>query len=141
MTMDTLTGITGRSTYDQCVAHINAAVQDFMYDQEPTDISEGEIWVDMASALLVDASESVAREVCRCQIGFVPQDLERLWQQRKEVKKILERKRYKERAEAKKVQAAEAAAAAKAAEVQALRDRTCPTCFTVKAPAGGCNCL
>lgn len=139
--MDTLTGITSRSTYEQCVAHINAAVKDFLYDQEgQIEVSEDEVWTDLAAALLVDASENVAREICRIQLGWVPQSLERLWQERARAKKEADRKRVQERAAAKKEKRAQDARDALAAEREAVRAARCPNCFTVKAPSGACNC-
>lgn len=139
--MDTLTGITGRSTVDQCIAHIDAAVKDFMYDQEgQIDVSEDEVWTDMASALLVDASETVAREVCRTQLGWTPQALELLWQERAAAKKVADRQRRLERAEDRKTKRAQAERDALEAERAKVREARCPRCFTVKAPSGACNC-
>lgn len=139
--MDTLTLITSRSTYDHCVMAIDIAVKDFMYDQEgQIDVSEDDVWCDMASALLTDASEAVAREVCRCQLGFVPQDLERLWRDRALANARAKAERLKVKAAEKRQAALEAEQAANAAAAQALRDRTCPKCFVVRAPSGACNC-
>lgn len=70
--------ITKQSTYDECVAEINAGVQDVLADYGPDfDLSEDEVWTDLAASVLIDADPAVAREVCRCQLGYVPQSLER----------------------------------------------------------------
>jgi acetone carboxylase gamma subunit len=133
--------ITNRSDYDACVTAIDTAVKEFMYDQEgQIDVSEDEVWVDMAAALLADASENVAREVCRCQLGFVPQDLERMWRQRAHANAKVKMERMKVKAAEKKQAALEAEQAAEPARVQSLRDRTCPKCFVLRAPSGACNC-
>jgi hypothetical protein len=73
--------ITKDSTYEECVKEIDLGVQDCMADfGDEMEISEDEIWVDIARSVLVDASEDVAREVCRCQIGWMPEDLKRHFQ-------------------------------------------------------------
>lgn len=73
--------ITRTSTYDECVKEIDESCKEVMADSayDGMELSEDEVWTDLAASLLTDASEAVAREVCRCQVGYVPQQLERLW--------------------------------------------------------------
>jgi hypothetical protein len=73
--------ITQESTYEECVAAINEAADDLA--GEYPDVSPDEFWTDLATSMLTEASEKVAREVCRVQIGWVPLDLEMLWRARK----------------------------------------------------------
>lgn len=72
------------TNYDNAVAEIEIAVKECMADfGDDMAISEDEMWVDMAASILVDADEAVAREVCRCTIGYIPQSLESLWAARR----------------------------------------------------------
>lgn len=72
------------TTYEAALEAINAGVRDCLADfGEEMEISEDEIFVDMAASVLIDAEPAVAREVCRVQIGYVPQSLETLWKQRR----------------------------------------------------------
>lgn len=73
--------ITRKSTYDECVMEIDESAKEVMLDMAYGDeeLPEDEIWTDLAASLLVDADPEVAREVCRCQIGWVPQQLAEHW--------------------------------------------------------------
>lgn len=67
--------ITRKSTYDECVTEINLCVQDWVQDQPElaAEAAEDELWLDMARSVLMDADPRVAREVFRCELGWVPQ--------------------------------------------------------------------
>jgi hypothetical protein len=74
--------ITATSTYDECVRAIDESAKEIMLDLADSadgEVSEDEVWTDLATSLLLDADEAVAREVCRCQIGWVPQQLAEHW--------------------------------------------------------------
>lgn len=133
--------ITSYSTYETCIAQINAAVQEFLLDQAEADLSEDEVWTDMAAALLIDASERVAREVCRVQLGFVPQDLEEHWRRRAQAKAAASRERAVAKAAEKREARAAAEKAADAAAKAAERASLCGTCFTIPAANGRCLCM
>ncbi len=137
--MDT---ITLRTSYEKCVEIIDAAVKEALEEAayDGMEVSEGDIWTDMATSYLLDASEDVAREVLRCQIGFVPQQLQRVWKQRAAARRALQVQRAVERRIAAAAKRAAAAEAAREAAVQAVRSARCPKCFTVPAPSGACNC-
>lgn len=67
--------------YWDWVAEIEAGVADVLADLGPdADVSEDEVFCDLAAAMLVDADRAVAREVCRVQLGFVPAGLLSHWQ-------------------------------------------------------------
>jgi DNA polymerase elongation subunit (family B) len=138
---DTIT-ITNRSTYDQCVRAINEAVKEFLLDQPEIaeTVSEDEVWVDMASSLLTEAAPKVAEEVCRVQIGFVPQPLRHLWVQRERAKRVTDLER--QRAKTVERKAARERAELEAEETRRMAERAnmCMNCFTVRAPSGACNC-
>lgn len=134
--------ITTRSSYDTCVTAINEAVKEWMLDQPEiaAETSEDEIWADMAASILVEASPKTAEEVCRVQLGYVPQALRRLWVMRDEAKKVQAKVQSQNRAQRLREEKAAAEAQAAQAERDRIRARTCPVCFTVKTPAGTCNC-
>jgi hypothetical protein len=74
--------ITRTSTYDECVKEINESCKEVMLDLADSgtgELSEDEVWVDLAEGILWDADEAVAREVFRCQIGWVPQGIAEHW--------------------------------------------------------------
>lgn len=61
------------STYDECVAEINAAEQDVAADYGcSTDELPPDVWSDLADSILRDADREVAREVFRCNVGWAP---------------------------------------------------------------------
>lgn len=142
MPNSTLTGLNNRSTYDQCVAAIDAAVVEVLADSayEGMELSEGDVWCDLATAYLSDASRPVAEEVCRVQVGFVPGQLLEHWARQDAAKKALDRRRQQEKAAARKAAKEQAERDAEEATRQAIKDNTCPKCFTVRAPSGACNC-
>ncbi len=137
--MDT---ITLRTSYEKCVEIIDAAVKEALEEAayDGMEVSEGDIWCDMATSYLLDAREDVAREVLRCQIGFVPQQLRQVWKQRAAARQALQVQRAEERRIAAAAKRAAAAEAAREAELQAVRSSRCPKCFTVPAASGACNC-
>lgn len=138
---DTIT-ISPRSTYDDCVRAIDAARDEVLADlaYEGQELSEDEVWCDLAASYLVDASRPVAEEVCRVQLGFVPGQLLQHWERQDRIRATYEANRRKEKA-AEKVAARERRAAdALEAERRRVKDATCPKCFTVRAPSGACNC-
>ena len=61
------------STYDECVAAINAMADELT--AELGDACPDDVWADLAASMLLDADPDVAAEVCRCQLGFVPDAL------------------------------------------------------------------
>lgn len=134
--------ITTRSDYDTCVRVINESVKEFLLDQPQIaeDTAEDEIWADMAAALLTEAAPKVAEEVCRCQLGYVPQELRRLWTERLRAKKVADLQRQRDKTAERKAAKEQADRDAVEAERQTIKDNTCPRCFTVKAPSGACNC-
>lgn len=133
--------ITSYSTYDTCVAQINEAVQEVLLDQADAGLAEDEVWTDMAAALLMDANERVAREVCRTQLGFVPQDLERHWLRRAQARAAASRERAVAKAAEKREARAAAEKAAEEAAKAAQRASLCRTCFTIPAANGRCLCM
>lgn len=132
--------ITTRTGIDACIQLIDEGVKEVLADQPDAELSEDEVWTDLAASLLVDANEKIAREVCRTQIGWVPQSLEDLWVRRAEDRRQqqLANGRARTRAAAEAKAAAEKAAAV--AERDRIRAQRCPTCFVTRTPAGNCNC-
>lgn len=135
--MDT---ITNRSTYDDCVRLIDLAVRDVMLDQAEANLAEDEVWCDMAAALLIDANRPVAREVCRVQLGFVPLDLLHHWERQDAARQVYELERQRNKAATRAQEKVAQEAAARESARKAIKDATCPTCFTVRSPSGACNC-
>lgn len=79
--MDT---ITYASTYDELIEHLEVGVREVMADfGDEAELSEDEVYVDLAASILIDAKPAVAREVLRCTVGFVPQSLEAAWRAQK----------------------------------------------------------
>ncbi len=76
--------MTTDKTYDEWVAEINAAIEDYRADGLLDEVDEGEAWADMAASILLDAPREMAEEVCRTQIGFIPGALEDSWDRRSE---------------------------------------------------------
>jgi hypothetical protein len=133
--------ITNRSTYDQCVQEIDLAVKEVILDQDlEGDVSEDEVWCDMAASILLDASESTAREVCRVQLGFVPMALEAVWSSRKAAKRAADLERERAKTVQRRADAEAAAEAKRLADLEKLRAARCPTCFTVPSASGACLC-
>lgn len=134
--------ITTKSTYDEIVKEINDAAaevtQDAAYDG--MELSEDEVWTDLATAYLIDAKREVAEEVCRIQLGFVPGQLLNIWRAQDEAKDQAKRKKALERAAAKRDEKGRAEAAERAAQRDAIRAARCSVCFTVPSPSGACNC-
>jgi beta-phosphoglucomutase-like phosphatase (HAD superfamily) len=134
--------ITNRSTYDEIVSEINAAAAEVAADSayDGMELPEDEVWADLASSYLIDASEATAREVCRVQLGYMPGQLERHFADRRLAeaerrrKKDLERRTASKKAKEDSLQAAVASAAAQ------MRANRCGVCFTVRTPSGACNC-
>lgn len=133
--------ITRRSTYDQCVKEIDAAVQEFMLDQAEADLPEDEVWTDLAASLLIEASPVTGREVCRVQLGFVPQDLERLWLAQEQARIAAAKAKAQAKAEARRQERQQAEKDARHAERDAVRAARCPKCFTLPSAAGSCLCV
>lgn len=134
--------ITVRSSHDQCVSAIEDAVKEFLLDQPQIaeTVSLDEVWVDMAASLLTEAAPKVAEEVCRTQIGYVPQPLRRLWAERIHAQKVAHAKKAQERKQVKRESTREANLRQLAAAAAAQRANTCQRCFTVRAANGSCNC-
>lgn len=68
-----MTQIDTESSYDECVAAINAMATELK--TELGDACPDDVWADLATSMLLDAHPEVAAEVCRCQLGFVPEQL------------------------------------------------------------------
>lgn len=134
--------ITSHTRPDTCIRLIHEAAKEFMLDQAGfPGLSEDEVWTDLAASMLVDASERTAREVCRREIGYVPQSLEELWKQRKLAQSKKDRERAKERVLADRKAREEAERAAQRAELDAVRAARCPKCFTLPSAKGACLCV
>lgn len=129
--------ITNRSTYETVVREIERAVLDVALDQA---LEPDEVYADVAESMLYDASESVAREVCRVQIGAVPPALSAHWRERQRASDAARRDaaRLRTAARAAERETARQTALDRAAERRRLL--TCGDCFTVRAPSGACNC-
>lgn len=132
--------ITHRSTYEQCVAEIDESAEEVVNDQAGLGASPDEIWADLASSLLIDAKPDVAREVCRCQLGYTPQTLENLWAQQEAAAKALAKKKAQAAAAKKKEDRRLAEIAQRHAERDAVRAARCAGCGTVPAANGACFC-
>lgn len=134
--------ITSRSTYEQIVKEIDESAAEVAADAayDGIELSPDEVWTDLAASLLIDANEAVARDVCRCQIGFVPQDLERIWEQRRLARAEKARKAAIERAAKLRVERAAAEQERRRTEIAAVRSARCERCFTVPAANGRCFC-
>lgn len=146
MTNNTLT-ITTRTGYQTALRAIELAVAEVVADQPDLEGREDEVFTDLAESILIDASEEVGREVCRYQLGFVPQSLANHWAKRRAADAVT----ASQREAARKQQARERAEQAKitrgrrvrAEQEEARRNivaSLCPRCFTVPAASGNCNC-
>jgi hypothetical protein len=133
--------ITTRSSYEDCVAEIDLALKDVLADQPDIEAGQDEIWADLAASILIDANRKVAEEVCRVGLGFTPSSLLQVWKQRDEAKAEASRVASRARAQRAREERAAAEAARDAAALQAVKDARCMSCFTVRTPAGNCNCV
>lgn len=134
--------ITRRSTYEACVKEISDSAEEVLGDIGVNeDVPADEVWADLAASLLIDAKPDVAREVCRCQLGYVPQSLESLWAQQAAAAKALARAKAKAAAAKKKAERRQAEVDQRHAERDAVRAARCPECFCIPSAAGHCMCL
>lgn len=139
--------ITVRTGYRVAVRAIETAVAAAVADNPELEGREDEVWADMAASMLTDASEDVGREVCRTQLGYVPQALDRYWKKRRAVDAVTAAQREEMRKTANRKEAerqrnvrARKAAAARVEARQTLVASLCSRCFTVPAANGRCNC-
>lgn len=141
--------ITRKSTYDEIVKEINDSAAEVLQDAayDGMELSEDEVWADLATSYLLDADRTIAEEVCRCQLGYVPGQLQDRWE--RERLALLERHAAtvaaaKARAQARKEKIAQdrktAAHLAREAERDRIRANTCPECRTLRSPNGACFC-
>jgi hypothetical protein len=106
---------------------------------------------DVIEEVALDLPLDVAVELCLQQMNFVPDTIrQRVFAADNEDSfgRAAERRVEREAAEAKSRQRSQRAAATRAntamAEAEAsskvIRSKTCPLCFTVRAPSGACAC-
>lgn len=133
--------ITTRSSYEDCVAEIDLALKDVLADQPDIAAGEDEIWADLAASILIDANRRTAEEVCRVGLGYTPMSLLQVWKLQDEAKAAAARARARELAAQKRAAKQAAEREAEAAALQAVKDARCGRCWTVRTPAGNCNCV
>lgn len=147
--MTDTTMITSRSSVEQCREALRASVTEVMSDlaYEGMELSEDEVYCDLAASLLMDASRSVAEEVCRIEIGFVPHGLLDFWKRQDRSRQQLQERRAEEEkvrravvVQQRREQRLEAQAVQQDEDVAKLRAQRCPRCFTIPAANGACMC-